>query len=624
MARRRRRSGAGSQRLLITSVLLFLASVIAFLMFRTDMGHALVARLKALVSAGASPCCDADMVLTQFQVPVVAYVVSDLWRDGRARDLPLPPRMSSPAQAVSVALVSQGKIVRQTWLRDGTVLDAVTAALNQFRGQMSAEEQASVDSIELFLGHSFRAVSQDAQEEQVFAAHHRGIRGLEISYAEQNDLYSPLEILRGNLSAARLVRDYAAARKTDAAIIREKAAFRVFDGEQILIRLGADPQGILMERGNVYVKPTDVSASAVRGAARLATDWLAANVALDGALPYGYRPSDLKPLDGVNRVRQWMATIALERAAAPRLDPEIWELAERNLAFNMASTYRPEGPLGLITGPENEVSLGAVSLAALALAESHAGARYGAEQAALAATIDHLHQDSGAFRTFLRPAGRDDNQNFYPGEALLYWATLYERQPDPALLARFMASFRHYRQWHRDHRSPAFIGWHTQADYKIWRMTRDPELRDFVFEMNDWLLGLQQWALPTEYRDLMGRFYAPGAGFGPPHAASTGIYLEGLVDAFRLARDVGDGKRAEAYRIAILRGLRDVLQLQFADDTDMFYVPPGFRKYVRGGIRTTEYDNVIRIDNVQHNLMAMLNVLQAFRPQDYKYPEGTP
>jgi hypothetical protein len=624
MARRRRRSGGGSQRLLIVSVLLFVASVIAFLTFRTDFGNSLMARVKALVSGGASPCCEPGLVLTQFQVPVVAYVVSDLWRDGRARDLPLPPRMSSPAQAVSVALVSQGKVVRQAWLRDGTVLDAVTAALTQFRGQMSAEEQAAVDSIELFLGHSFRKVGTDDQAEQIFAAHHRGIRGLEISVADRSQLYSPLEVLRGNLSANRLVRDLAASLNTSPPALRETASFRVFDGEQILIRLGPDPEGILLERGNVFVKPEDVTARSVRGAARLATDWLAANVALDGALPYCYRPSELKPLEGVNRVRQWMATIALERSAAPRLAPEIWELAERNLAFNLATTFRQEGTLGVITGLENDVSLGAVSLAALAIAESHVGGRYGAEQAALAATIDHLHQDNGAFRTFLRPTTRDDNQNFYPGEAMLYWATVYEGRPDPALLARFMASFKHYRQWHRDHRNPAFIGWHTQADYKVWRLTRDPELRDFVFEMNDWLIGLQQWALPTEYRDLMGRFYAPGAGFGPPHASSTGIYLEGLVDAFRLARDVGDTKRAEAYRVAILRGLRDVLQLQFADDVDMFYVPPGFRKYVRGAIRTTEYDNVIRIDNVQHNLMAMLNVLQAFRPEDYEWPEGTP
>lgn len=620
MARKRRRSRTGSQRLLIVSVLLFTAAVGAFLLLRTDLGATLAARLRALVSSAGSPCCDAGEVLTEFQVPIVAYVVSDLWRDGRARALPLPPRLGAPAQAVSVSLVSRGKVVRQAWLRDGTVLDAVTAALTQFRSQMSAEEQAGVDSIELFLGHSFRTIDPDDYDEQIFAAHHRGIRGLEIVHDDRTELFSPLEVLRRNVTADRLVTDFAAASRTDRATIVQNAAFRVFDGEQVLVRVGADPKGFLLERGNDYVKPEDVTQAAIRDAARLATEWLAANVAISGELPYGFRPSELKPLEGTNRIRQWMATIALERAAQPSLDPAIWELAERNLAFNMATTYRQEGALGVITSPGNEVSLGGVAMAALAIAESHAGGRYGAEQAALAATIDQLHTDSGAFRTFLRPATRTDNQNFYPGEALLYWATIYEKQPDPALLGRFMASFRHYRQWHRDHRNPAFIGWHTQAAYKMWRQTGDAELRDFVFEMNDWLIGLQQWAMPTEYRDLMGRFYAPGAGYGPPHASSTGIYLEGLVDAFRLARESGDTKRAETYRIAILRGLREVLQLQFADDVDMFYVPPGFRKFVAGGIRTTEYDNVIRVDNVQHNLMAMLNMLQAFRPEDYKGP----
>lgn len=621
MARRRRRSGPGSQRLLIVSVLLFAAAFAGFLLLRTDLGGTVAARIRALVSSAGSPCCDAGEVLTEFQIPIVAYAVSDLWRDGRARELPLPPRLKTQAQAVSVALVSRGRVVRQVWLRDGTVLDAVTAALNQFRGQMSAEEQASVDSIELFLGHSFRKVGPGDYDEQIFAAHHRGIRGLEIVQDDRTALHSPLEVLRRNVTADRLVRDFAASARSDRATVLEKAAFRVFDGEQLLVRVGADPKGFLLERGNIYVKPAEVTQAAVREAARLATDWLAANVAISGELLYGFRPSELKPLEGTNRIRQWMASIALERAAQPRLDPAIWELAERNLAFNMANTYRQEGALGVITGPGNEVSLGSVALAALAIAESHAGSGYGAEQAALSATIDRLGADNGAFRTFLRPATRNDNQNFYPGEALLYWAILYEKQPDPALLGRFMTSFRYYRQWHRDHRNPAFIGWHTQAYYKVWRQTGDKELRDFVFEMNDWLIGLQQWAVPTEYRDLMGRFYAPGAGYGPPHASSTGIYLEGLADAFRIAREAGDAKRAESYRIAILRGLRDVLQLQFADDTDMFYVPPGFRKFVAGGIRTTEYDNVIRIDNVQHNLMAMLNVLQAFRPEDYKWPD---
>ncbi|MBI1181743.1 MAG: hypothetical protein GC201_14420 [Alphaproteobacteria bacterium] len=624
MARRRRRSGTGSRGFLVASILLFMASVAAFIVLRTQSGEELIAKVKSLTAGAAPSCCGPGVVLNQFQIPVVAYLVNDLWRDGRARALKLPPRMSTPAQAVYVGLSSNGHILRETWVREGTVEDAVTAALTRFRSEMPAADRARVDAIELFLGHSFRPVAFDDYDEQIAANHHRGIRGLEISYQDRTELHSPLELIRRNVSADRLVRDFAAANHLDRATLLRHGSFRIFDGEQILVELGSEPKGWLMERGNTYVDVHDIDQSKVRKAVRLATDWLANNVGLDGALPYGYRPSELKPLEGTNRVRQWMASIALERATRLRLDQGIWELAERNLAYNIDTTYRQEGPLGVIVGTANDVSLGSVALAAMAITESHVSSRYTEQRDGLDATISALHQDNGAFRTYLRPPSRDDNQNFYPGETLLYWAERYQNQPDPALLGRFMTSFRYYRDWHREHRSPAFIGWHTEADYLIWRQTRDPALRDFVFEMNDWLLPLQQWAIPTEYRDLMGRFYAPNGHFGPPHASSTGIYLEGLVDAFRLARESGDAKRAEAYRIAILRGLRDVLQLQFVDDVDMFYIPRGFRPRVKGGIRTRGYDNVIRVDNVQHNLMAMLKVLAAFKPDDYRYPANVP
>ena len=40
------------------------------------------------------------------------------------------------------------------------------------------------------------------------------------------------------------------------------------------------------------------------------------------------------------------------------------------------------------------------------------------------------------------------------------------------------------------------------------------------------------------------------------------------------------------------------MQLEFADDIDMFYIPD--RTAVRGGLRTAVYNNEIRVDNVQH------------------------
>jgi hypothetical protein len=229
--------------------------------------------------------------------------------------------------------------------------------------------------------------------------------------------------------------------------------------------------------------------------------------------------------------------------------------------------------------------------------------------------MDHLWQPDGAFRTFLLPPDRNDNQNFYPGEALLAWAMSLALQPDAALKDRFLKSFAHYKAWHLDNRNPAFIPWHTQAYYIYYHLEQKPELKDFVFTMNDWLLNMQKRSR-VAYDDTLGRFFDPqNQQFGPPHASSTGAYLEGLIDAFRLAREVGDTARVESYRRSILLGLRDGMQLEFGDEIDMFYVSQ--REKVQGGLRTTVYDNAIRVDNVQHLLMALQKILQLFKAEDY-------
>jgi len=179
-----------------------------------------------------------------------------------------------------------------------------------------------------------------------------------------------------------------------------------------------------------------------------------------------------------------------------------------------------------------------------------------------------------------------------------------------------MSAFRYYRDWHLDprNRNPAFVPWHTQAHYLIWEKTQDPELLDFVFEMNDWLVAeMSQWQV--EYDDMRGRFYKPGGRFGPPHSSSTGVYLEGLIDAFVMARDTGDEDRMALYRQAICRGLRSVMQLTFRHEVDMFYV--GARNRAFGGVRETVYNNEIRVDNVQHNLMGIIKILKEFTDEDF-------
>ena len=61
---------------------------------------------------------------------------------------------------------------------------------------------------------------------------------------------------------------------------------------------------------------------------------------------------------------------------------------------------------------------------------------------------------------------------------------------------------------------------------------------------------------------------------------------------------------------------KSLAQLTFKDEIDMFYVAN--REQLRGGVRTTVYNNDVRVDNVQHNLMAIIKILAAFRPGDFR------
>jgi hypothetical protein len=284
----------------------------------------------------------------------------------------------------------------------------------------------------------------------------------------------------------------------------------------------------------------------------------------------------------------------------------------------MKSFYKERDGLGSIEYDGNS-KLGAIALALGAIMESPIRSELVEEEAGLRRTIDHLWQANGSFRSFL-VAGREKEdaptfQNYYPGEALLSLAMTFAETKAPELEQKILTSARYYKDWHLKNRSPAFVPWHTQAYYIMWQQRRHVELEDWIFEMNDWLLGMQENSMVV-YEDTLGRFYDPkNPKYGAPHASATGVYLEGLIDAFALAREVADEKRVQKYRRAILLGLRDAMQLEFADEIDWFYVANPER--VKGGLRSAVYDNQIRVDNVQHVLMGLQKILQIFKPEDY-------
>lgn len=562
-------------------------------------------------------------------------------------DARLPSRLGAPSRGVYVALRHDGRRVAHAWGEGARTVDALRAAGDRVRIRAGGAARRA-DLVEVCLTRGWRRYDYGDPDERaaLLDFDHRGVRGLSVrpraggrADGVPAGRWSPTYAVATNRSHARLIELFERDHGISLAAAPADWIVETFECDALLVGLdermreALGPGGaVVITRGNEVVGPAAVNRSAVEELARRSAGWLERGVHPDGRMTYMFYPSgpsEPDPTRKNNAIRQWMATIALGRYARAHDDARLQDLVARNIDHNLAQQFvRRELPddedgarqVGYVR-MFGKGKLGAAALAALAIAEHPERERWAEYERLLAATIDALRQPDGSFRTFIEPAGRSDQQNFYPGEALLYLAHRYVEAPTPEGLEVFMRSFRYYRRWHLEprNRRPAFVPWHTQAYALVWRKTRDPELAAFIFEMNDWLLGMQPPPAAHRHPDTWGRFYDPERPeLGSPHASSTGVYLEGLIAAWSVADVMGDRERKARYGAAIRAGLRSAMQLQFVDEVDLYYVPRRARSRVIGGLRTRVFDNRIRCDNVQHNLMAQLEILERFGPEDWR------
>ena len=512
--------------------------------------------------------------------------------------------LSDPTAGPSwVALRRGGKVLASGWQNSGSLSADLSLA------QATLAEGERPDLIELCLTHGWQTIPAEKLAQR-FANVSRGLRGIEISHGETFLRIAPTTTIATNRAPLRALERLALQARMGIEDFARAAAFRSFAADQILI-LPLENRCIRLWRGGTVVAPDEVGAPLLRETIDGLSAWMLANLRDDGRMTYKYWPSRGSEARSDNTIRQFMATVALGRIAGRSGKEGDKAAARSNLAYNLGRFYLDHNGLGTIIY-EGKAKLGAMALAALAVLEFREAGILGPEDhqteyEALIRGVMHLWQEDGAFHTFLLPRDRNDNQNFYPGEALLFLAALHRQTRDPVLAARFMASFRWYREWHRANPNPAFVPWHAQAYVMFHEDQPEPELAEFVFERCDWLLEMQQWG-GSLHEDFQGRFYSPAhPEYGPPHASSTGVYMEGLADAWRLAIRLQDGPRAARYAQALRRGLRAIRQLQYRDrNTDAWYIAHPER--VMGGMRTESYNNEIRVDNVQHCLMALLKL----------------
>ena len=511
------------------------------------------------------------------------------------------PHDSQPTDTIWYCIRRNGIAKDEGWIGDVT--------LDDLPNQVGVEPG---DTFEVCIASDFQTVPPD-QISSFFYNRVRGIVGLEMAYGDETLRIAPTRMIAANLGFARAMERFRQQLNISADEFATNGRLRVFSARQVLVPGGSIPDRTELHRGSTLV--TEALSDGRDRAEVLAcgiSRWMLRNMSEDGALPYKYWPSRGKESPADNAIRRFLASLALERHGRYFDDKEIREAARRNLGFNLKRYFRDiGGGIGAIVEPTG-AKLGAAALAALCILESPAFSDFKTEYDMLTAGVNSLADKEMGFRTFFFPPERDgENWNFYSGEALLFWAeAMRHGAPGAPTLERCAETFDKCRERHFRARNPAFVPWHIQACTSLFKQTRRREFVDFVFEISDWLLPMQQWdgMLP----DLRGRFYNPKRpDFGPPHAASTGAYLEGLADASMLAQMVGDGPRAKAYQRVVNRGLRSLRQLQFRDACDTFYISKKHR--VMGAIRTEAYDNSVRVDSAAHALIAAVKWLKSGR-----------
>jgi hypothetical protein len=354
--------------------------------------------------------------------------------------------------------------------------------------------------------------------------------------------------------------------------------------------------------------------------ARRGTEWLAHANRPDGHFVHGHVPDLNQLLEGDHYLRQAGAAFALARGARFTGDPNQAALARQAVLTLLIDTAidPDDRRLRYTNLPSSVINrLGAAGLLVLAINElPEPGADLLEQSEQLCAYIAHQQRADGSLAYGDTPADTQseaadpEGVNGYPGEAL-YALMRSQRHRPAAWKTDVVRKARgYYLPWWRQHRSVALVPWHMAAYAEAYLRTRDPGDADAVYEMADWVCGLQYTQLDERHPLWFGGFM--GWSEGKPAALAPQVgsasCAEGLAEACRVARRAGDLPRYQRYRQAVERGLQFLATLQYTE-ANTAHFEDWYRKQLLGAFYLSHQDGTLRIDYTQHAVCALVQYL---------------
>ena len=435
-----------------------------------------------------------------------------------------------------------------------------------------------------------------------------GIHGLTLTGPRIRSRFCPTELLTGDLVIADALERLAKATHESPAEIADVQLkrFRTVHWYQA----GDSADVVSLERGLLLVKPDAVSPEGLDNVISRIAEYMTYRQLDSGLFTYQYEPGSDRYTQENNVVRQVGATAGMAIHAAWSGQPASRAAADLAIRYHLKgfTAVPDDDTAAFIATADGQNKLGVTALLLLALAEHPDAARYESERRKLANGILRLQRPSGMFVTAFPPASEIRSQEYFPGEALLALAVQYGIDPSTKTLESFDRAVVFYKDYFRSTRSPPFVPWQVQAFVLMAGHTKRQDYADYVFELTDWLAGMQLDSSNNPWPEMWGGI----AGYGGGRAGvATAAYLEGFADALVFARSVGDKRRVRSYKRVVRQAARFVMQLQVRPE-EAYYILS--RQDTVGGIRTSPYLNLLRIDHCQHALVGLIKARQALFP----------
>lgn len=375
----------------------------------------------------------------------------------------------------------------------------------------------------------------------------------------------------------------------------ENTCYRYWDTEiykydTLTFKVDREYDVIDLYRYNQYVELQGISNDTVMESIQLGGQWFLNNLnEYTGLLEYMYLPSVDEYSSDNNHVRQiaslWAMSELKHFLHTDAYDRVLHDSIDHYLAFKTEDNY-------LMIEEEAKLAYNAFLIMALI------GTDYPDKEALLSGLSEAIlsqQNADGSYDTYFA-SDRDTGIDFYPGEAMLALMKMYTFSGDERYLDSVRKAFPFYRDYWRDNVNTAFIPWHSQVYLLLYEDVEDPELAEFVFEMNDWLIDEHQIS-ESEYKDTVGGFTKEYPRY------STSSYMESINDAYQLAVLVDDDIHQEKYAESIKNGVRFVLQTQYHDQNTFYLENP---KSAIGGFTKSHVSNEQRNDYTQHAVLALI------------------